>query len=223
VPLARDLLGHTATAMSDLEAVAVSKGPGSYTGLRIGVSTAKGLVAATGAALIGVPTLEALAASAAPQAAPGDLIIATLHARRQEVYAAGYRVARPAAAPRTTDAEDEAGAPDGPAALETAAETAALETDMLPEWLGEAADAATCWVVGSGAEQAVPVLQAHADTVRLPPPPRHTPQPGWVARQALRRWQSAQTDDPAAFEPLYVKPFRATPPDETPLERVADA
>ena len=56
----KDLLKENATAISDIDAVAVSKGPGSYTGLRIGVSTAKGLAYASGIPLISVDTLSSM-------------------------------------------------------------------------------------------------------------------------------------------------------------------
>ena len=54
----------TGTAWADLEAVAVSQGPGSFTGLRIGMAAAKGVAMAAGRPLVGVPTLDALAAQA---------------------------------------------------------------------------------------------------------------------------------------------------------------
>ncbi|MDR2118908.1 MAG: tRNA (adenosine(37)-N6)-threonylcarbamoyltransferase complex dimerization subunit type 1 TsaB [Tannerellaceae bacterium] len=73
------------------DAVAVSSGPGSYTGLRIGVSLAKGLCFGYRIPLIGVPTLEILAAAAIAQIPPtdgGELYCPMLDARRMEVYAA---------------------------------------------------------------------------------------------------------------------------------------
>ncbi|MDA0316897.1 MAG: tRNA (adenosine(37)-N6)-threonylcarbamoyltransferase complex dimerization subunit type 1 TsaB [Bacteroidetes bacterium] len=72
---------------SELAAVAVSKGPGSYTGLRIGVSAAKGLCFALDIPLISVPTLEALAYKI--QIKKG-CIVAMLDARRMEVYASTF-------------------------------------------------------------------------------------------------------------------------------------
>ena len=69
---------------TDLDAVAVSQGPGSYTGLRIGVSTAKGIAYAMEIPLIGINTLQAMAAS--QRVAPGDYVVAVLDARRKEVY-----------------------------------------------------------------------------------------------------------------------------------------
>lgn len=75
-----------------LDAVAVSSGPGSYTGLRIGVSVAKGLCFGYGIPLIGIPTLEVMAATAIKQTngLTDCLYCAMLDARRMEVYASIY-------------------------------------------------------------------------------------------------------------------------------------
>jgi tRNA threonylcarbamoyladenosine biosynthesis protein TsaB len=70
--------------LKDLDAIAVSEGPGSYTGLRIGVSTAKGLSFGLDIPLIGVNTLQAL--GSAVQIEPGEYLIPVLDARRMEVY-----------------------------------------------------------------------------------------------------------------------------------------
>ncbi|WP_435134944.1 tRNA (adenosine(37)-N6)-threonylcarbamoyltransferase complex dimerization subunit type 1 TsaB [Formosa sp. A9] len=72
---------------NNLDAIAVSKGPGSYTGLRIGVSSAKGLSYALNIPLISVSTLEALAHQMQPES---GVIISMLDARRMEVYSAIY-------------------------------------------------------------------------------------------------------------------------------------
>ena len=72
-------------ALDALDAVAVSKGPGSYTGLRIGVSAAKGLCFALNKPLISVPTLEALAHQVNVKY---GLVVPVLDARRMEVYSA---------------------------------------------------------------------------------------------------------------------------------------
>ncbi len=71
----------------DLSAIAVSKGPGSYTGLRIGVAVAKGLCFTLNVPLIGVETLEAMALGVVPLAVKDNSLICTmLDARRMEVY-----------------------------------------------------------------------------------------------------------------------------------------
>jgi tRNA threonylcarbamoyladenosine biosynthesis protein TsaB len=73
----------------DLDAVAVSVGPGSFTGLRVGVSTARGLALALKIPAIGVTTLEALAAEGAATF-PGRAVLAALDAGREEIHAALY-------------------------------------------------------------------------------------------------------------------------------------
>ena len=75
--------------MADLEAIAVSKGPGSYTGLRIGVSAAKGLCYALGVPLISISTLKSMA-SQLKGINKDDVIIPVLDARRMEVYSAVF-------------------------------------------------------------------------------------------------------------------------------------
>lgn len=89
MPMVRYALAQTGLALKELDGVAVSIGPGSFTGLRLGVMTAKTLGFAAGLKLAAVPTLEALAA--ALPGAPGLTACASLDGRRDEVYAACFR------------------------------------------------------------------------------------------------------------------------------------
>lgn len=82
-----ELIEELGIALKELSAVAVSKGPGSYTGLRIGVSAAKGFCYALKIPLIGVDTLRAMAASVANE---DVYYVPMLDARRMEVYCAVY-------------------------------------------------------------------------------------------------------------------------------------
>lgn len=83
-----EVVSESGVHLTDLQAVAVSKGPGSYTGLRIGVSAAKGLCFALDIPLISVATLKSLALQASPE--DGGLIVPMLDARRMEVYSAVF-------------------------------------------------------------------------------------------------------------------------------------
>ncbi|TBN01847.1 tRNA (adenosine(37)-N6)-threonylcarbamoyltransferase complex dimerization subunit type 1 TsaB [Hyunsoonleella flava] len=83
-----EVLNEANIPRSDIDAIAVSKGPGSYTGLRIGVSAAKGLAFALDKPLISVPTLDILAHQVICD--KGEVIVAMLDARRMEVYSAIY-------------------------------------------------------------------------------------------------------------------------------------
>lgn len=82
-----EILKETNVSIKDLKAIAVSKGPGSYTGLRIGVSTAKGLCYALGIPLISIDTLQVLAHKVSVE---NGLIVPMIDARRMEVYSAVF-------------------------------------------------------------------------------------------------------------------------------------
>ena len=85
----QDMLAERGITLADCDAVCVSKGPGSYTGLRVGVSTAKGLCFGSGKPLLAVGTLDTLVAQALSPA-EYRYIIPMIDARRMEVYAAVF-------------------------------------------------------------------------------------------------------------------------------------
>lgn len=94
LPLIDRVLGEAGLAIADIDAVAVGAGPGSFTGLRIGMSTAKGLAFSIDAPLWPVSSLAALAQAAvdAGGVPEGALIVPLLDARRNEVFAGFYAV-----------------------------------------------------------------------------------------------------------------------------------
>lgn len=86
-PALKDLLQKARLEPADLEAIAVGLGPGSFTGLRVGVTTAKVLSFASGCQLVGVSSLEAMALGAGTE---GRDIAIVLDAKKNQVYAASY-------------------------------------------------------------------------------------------------------------------------------------
>jgi tRNA threonylcarbamoyladenosine biosynthesis protein TsaB len=90
----KEVMVETGIGYKELDAVAVSQGPGSYTGLRIGVSTAKGICYAAGLPLMAVDTLHAMAYGMRKRLGdalqPNDLFIPMIDARRMEVYCAVF-------------------------------------------------------------------------------------------------------------------------------------
>lgn len=89
-----ELLGAHATPLSALDAIAVSAGPGSYTGLRIGISAAKGYCYALNKPLLAVPTLLSLAMDIQQKAGNGYYYMPVIDARRMDVYTALYQPTR---------------------------------------------------------------------------------------------------------------------------------
>ena len=89
LPMAEDLLKNAETDMKQIDCFAVAQGPGSFTGIRIGIATVKGLAWAAEKPCIGVSTLAAMAWNGT---AAGGLVCAVMDARRSEVYSALFRI-----------------------------------------------------------------------------------------------------------------------------------
>ena len=92
LPLCAEVLERAGRRFEQVDCFAVGTGPGTFTGLRIGVATARGLAQASRAPLVGISTLGSLAlnAAAAPGVAEWDVALAVLDARRHEVFAAAW-------------------------------------------------------------------------------------------------------------------------------------
>jgi tRNA threonylcarbamoyladenosine biosynthesis protein TsaB len=178
-PAVAELLASQGWRPRDLNGVIVSRGPGSYTGLRVGLMSAKALAYATGCALLAVDTFAAVALQA-PAAERLDVIA---DAQQERVYVQPF--ARGLGA--------EAWAPAGPLAIEP-----------LAEWLARRSPAAH--VTGPGLHvyrqrlpESVPVVEAE----------RWGPEPDSLLRIGLARWRAGERDDVWTLEPLYLRPSAA--------------
>jgi tRNA threonylcarbamoyladenosine biosynthesis protein TsaB len=185
-PLVDGLLRAAGVTPAALDAVAVSAGPGSYTGLRIGVSTAKGLCLATGAVLVAVPTLDALA-EAAREAAAGHPLATVLRSRHGEVYLAVYAGAHPLLPAQAVALDD----------------LAAVLRHTVPP------GSAPLCLVGDAAADAEAVCTGTALPVALLDVPVSAVA---VAQLSERLATAGRTADLAAFEPAYVTDFVPSQP-----------
>lgn len=184
--LARQALGHARVAPADIGLVAVSAGPGSYTGLRIGASLGRGLGLATGAALVGVGTLDALAAEAAERVGEGEALLVALPSRRGEVYLVGN---------------------NGPL---RSIETRAVALADLARLVDEAFDAGQpLALAGAAAPDARAALDASGRPLRTVDV---RPSAERIARLGLALYVGGTAPGPEAFEPLYFGTFATPPP-----------
>jgi tRNA threonylcarbamoyladenosine biosynthesis protein TsaB len=160
-----------------LDAVAVALGPGSFTGLRIGLSVAKGLCASLGTPLVGIPTLDIVAHAYQGQELP---ICAILQAGRGRICAATYRKLE-RQWQRTTDYE-----------LVTAEELSGRVEDRT----------LFCGEIDESLRSA---LAAHlGDRAVIAPPASCLRRAGFLAESGWERLQSTGADDVASLEPLYL-------------------
>ena len=173
---------------SQLDAVAVSKGPGSYTGLRIGVSTAKGICYAADLPMMAIDTLEAMAygmkEKLGSQIAENDLLIPMIDARRMEVYAAVF------------DAN-----------LNRIQDTAALVIDE--NAFDDLKKDHRLWLFGDGAPKLKTVF---ADQPNISIVEGFKPSATYMRPLTERAFLNKDFVDVAYFEPFYLKDFIAGKP-----------
>jgi tRNA threonylcarbamoyladenosine biosynthesis protein TsaB len=174
------LLADSACSLADIDLLAVSLGPGSFTGLRVGISTAQGLALAAGKDLLGVPTLEAIAFQARGY---WEQICPMITARGQEIFTGLYRC------------------PDQGDLQQVRAETV---TDPEPWLSGISGDTV---FVGSGAVLHRETITALlGERARVLPYLAGLPRASSVAALAQCRYQGAAAHATAAMAPRYIRP-----------------
>lgn len=177
-----EVMAAAGRSLRELDAVAVSMGPGSYTGLRIGVSTAKGLCYALDIPLIAINTLDAMASAKAQQGDSRTLYCPMIDARRMEVYLAVY------------DSEGNTILP---------VEAKIIEGNSFAEML----DGNKMVFFGDGAEKCRDVLTHPNAEVLID----FTNSASHLSTLALQKFESEAFEDVAYFEPFYLKDFIALP------------
>lgn len=187
LPAVDHLLTTARVQLADVDGFAVAIGPGSFTGLRIGVSTVKSLAFATGRPLRGVPTLDALAWTLPFAAVP---LCPLLNARKGEVYAALYRT-------------------DG-GRLERLSDYRALSPARLGAELAAEPSRGPVVFLGDGAVAYRDVLlRALGAQAWFAPPSHGIPSAVTVADLARVALSRGEADDPERLVPLYVRPSEA--------------
>lgn len=178
-----EILAQANAHYADIDAVAVSCGPGSYTGLRIGVSTAKGLCFALDKPLIAVETLAAMANGVfqTKQAQAGTLLCPMIDARRMEVYTAIFKQGGEVVKPTTAEIID-------------AGSFAAILSENKVLFFGD------------GADKCKDVLGQNPNALFLP---NFVNSATYLSTIALDKFKRSDFVDVAYFEPYYLKDFIA--------------
>ncbi|GAB2527099.1 tRNA (adenosine(37)-N6)-threonylcarbamoyltransferase complex dimerization subunit type 1 TsaB [Spirosoma aerophilum] len=183
--LISQIVSQAGFELTQLDAVAVAKGPGSYTGLRIGVSTAKGLCFALDKPLMAINTLQAMAEQIRAFFPADHLLCPMIDARRMEVYCALY----------TNGGQ------------EVQATTAKIiDEQSFNEWLSQR----PVVFFGDGAEKCRSLLSAHKNAIF--PNKLILPSARTIGQLAALAFDQNQFEDVASFEPFYLKDFMAIKP-----------
>ena len=173
------LLSVSAYTQSDLAAIAVSSGPGSYTGLRLGIATAKGLCYTLGIPLIAIPTLAAMARGIQPYNTTQALLCPMIDARRMEVYC------------QLMDAQ-------GWVLLEPCAMV--IDEASFQQYLTQQ----LILFFGDGSAKCKPLLAHYANALFVD---EVTPDAQHIGHLAQIKFQHGDFQDLASFAPTYLKPF----------------
>lgn len=181
----QEMLEEKGLTIADCDAVCVSKGPGSYTGLRVGVSTAKGLCFGSSKPLIAISTLDILVAQSQ---IPEDLkyIVPMVDARRMEVYAAVYEIAAQAGNDVRQITET------APAIIDENSYSDILEKGKV-------------LFIGDGAGKCADVIK-HPNATFV----QCWPKASAMLEPAMKAYKEKRFEDVAYFEPFYLKEFVAT-------------
>jgi tRNA threonylcarbamoyladenosine biosynthesis protein TsaB len=176
-----ELAGEAGIGLPEIDGVAVSIGPGSFTGLRIGIATAMGLAFGLGVETCGIHTLAALAWNVRR---PGALVCPLIDAKRSEAYAALYRT--------------------GEGFPETIIEPSAIPVTELTELLAKKNELIT--ITGPGAEKFRPLLESMSGTpLTFNPPDAAKPSGVAVATLGLLLFKAGGGASPAELKPVYLR------------------
>ena len=178
LPLAEDLLKNCGLTMADMDLIAVAEGPGSFTGLRIGVAAAKGLAWGGELPCAGCSTLESMAWNLV--GFEGEVCVA-MDARRKQVYNARFRV-------------------DGEQPHRLTPDRAISLEDLIAELQGTET---TQIIVGDGAKLCYDALTAAGIPAKLAPPNLRMQSAWGVARLALEKARKGQTITANELAPVY--------------------
>jgi len=178
-----EIMKESGLRFKDLDAIAVSKGPGSYTGLRVGVSTAKGLCYGIEKPLIAINTLKILASGYKQNVNAGELIIPMLDARRMEVYAGVY---------------------DSQLNEVSITEAKIIDENSFDELLNQT----ICHLIGSGAEKCKSIIK-HTNARFVIDKQCSAKDMSNLVEEAFTL---NKFEDTAYFEPFYLKDFVSTTP-----------
>jgi tRNA threonylcarbamoyladenosine biosynthesis protein TsaB len=186
MPMVDRVLRECRCRVADLDGIAISAGPGSFTGLRIGLATAKGLCLGSGKPLVGVSTLEMLAANIGGSE---TLVCPVLDARKNEVYAAMYLVKN--------------GQP------QSIYPPSALAPERLVEIIRETASRlgiSSCILVGDALPTYGDYLQnSLGDVARQAPPHLAWPRASALATLAMEKLKKGQIEDFFTLRPSYLR------------------
>jgi len=195
VPRLLAALEQVGLGAEHLSGVAVTRGPGSFTGLRVGIAVAKGLALARGLPLVGVPTLDVVAAAQGRDRRP---LCAVLQAGRGRICVATYRWRttyrwRAAGRPLATGRWREGGWSTREAPRLTTWQALVEETTDPTLFCGE--------IDPAGAE----ALAALGELAVLLPAAARLRRAGFLAELAWHRLHRGETDDPATLTPIYLQ------------------